>query len=243
MSMIPSRMYRIGTVGCFARAWGGLLLGVMLRGVSAWGGTPEIPLYDQISTSWGPGEPKRHGILLVATNAPLGQSFVPTHDGLDFIELTVGMTRLLRPAEQEALRVDLRGGGVGGPIIDSTTPVMVTFAGEYQWLGLTFRFPDRVPLTPGAGYFFEVVHVAGSSFLATIDFIPGSYQSGQMYWQGRPQGLSDLWFSTGQMIPEPSAGALLLLGGLGLCWAVLRPRGNPDRRGLPGGDGRPDHGV
>jgi hypothetical protein len=130
-----------------------------------------------------------------------------------------------QPGEQQAMRIDVKSGGADGTIIGSTTPVMLTYQGWVQRFPQQFSFETPLVLTPSGAYYFEVVPVSGKDIFAPEAFQLGAYADGNLIAFGRPQGTYDLWFRTGTLVPEPSTGALLVLGGLGLCWAARRRHG------------------
>jgi hypothetical protein len=123
--------------------------------------------------------------------------------------------------------VDLKT-DISGETISSTTPVMFTFLGDSSTRFETeFGFPATIGMNPGSTYFFEVVSAGGKDIFGAFSFTHGGYESGTRILGGNVAPEADLWFRTGYLIPEPSSGALLLLGGLGLAWAAWRRAGPP----------------
>src|SRR5205823_5179556 len=112
--------------------------------------------------------------------------------------------------------VNLREGGYNGPIIGSSTPVVMVNKLVTQ-IG-TFYYPDNIPVTAGQRYFFEPVLLS----LGSMDFgykFPSSYPGGEAWNNGVPSGeTADYWFREGIVVPEPGVVWLLLVGGTVFLW-------------------------
>jgi hypothetical protein len=82
------------------------------------------------------------------TNAPLGQTFVPEVDRADVIEIMLNDSQANRPTlgEQQVVRVDLRIGGVGGQLVASTAPVVLTYQGIVDRFPQQFHFMTPAPI-------------------------------------------------------------------------------------------------
>jgi hypothetical protein len=158
----------------------------------------------------------------IQQSQPIGQSFTPTLSSVGFVQLElddfnsgngVGAT----------VYVNLRAESITGPVLGTTDPVFMPDGFAY---GITnFFFSTPAAVTPGTTYYFQPVVQSGDHW----DLIAGAfdYPGGTFFWSGAPDPSgNDAWFREGVVIPEPSAGVLLLLGGGGFLaiWRV-RKRG------------------
>jgi hypothetical protein len=158
-------------------------------------------VYDQQSTGAVDGS-------LSLNQTPLGQSFTPTLDAIDFLEL-----QLINGVAASTFTVNLRSDSISGPILGTTAPVAYTSSGIYDFL-----FSNPVSLTPGTKYYFEPVVSSGGFAQTYITFI--QYTGGDLIQSGVTRTDRDLWFREGIVsnVPEPSSMALFLLGGSALFW-------------------------
>ncbi|TAL06410.1 MAG: PEP-CTERM sorting domain-containing protein [Verrucomicrobia bacterium] len=148
------------------------------------------------------------GAVAIQTNQPLGQSFTPTFDSLNFIRLYLldGVAN----GSGATVLINLRTNSITGPILSSTDPVALPdhFAGATN-----FFFPVSVPLSPGVLYYFQPVLQSGDSSF-TVNFHNGfGYTGGNAFFQGTLRQFDDLWFREGTYnVPEPSSVGLVLIG-------------------------------
>jgi hypothetical protein len=182
--------------------------------------------YDQVNAI-DDNPPPHAGYLPVRTNMPFGQSFTPALSEVGFIEL------YLKPVgvgDAETLAVFLRQGGIDGPVLRSTEPVVLMGVPSVTRFIQEFVFPLPVSVTPGRMYTFEVVHLGGADRfgVAAPISLPGldfHYPWGNLIGRGVTRFGSDLWFREDILIPEPSS-AWLLVAGLGVLggWWCQRKR-------------------
>jgi len=112
--------------------------------------------------------------------------------------------------------INLRENAFNGPIISSTTPIVL--ANKSTQIS-TFYFPANIPVTPGQLYFFEpTLQSAGILDIGYKN--PSTYLGGDA-WNNGFQDTGDYWFREGIVVPEPSTVALLLLGGSVLAGRVV----------------------
>ena len=144
---------------------------------------------------------------------PLGQSFTPTFSSVGFIRifLSGGMFG------NATVHINLRADSITGTILGSTSPVIVTVATQGF---VDFFFADPVAVTPGTTYYFQPVNQTGGGWGANVsDFY--RYPGGTAFGNGVPSLTRDFWFREGIVVPEPSAVALIFIGG-GLLLYVRR---------------------
>ena len=150
-------------------------------------------------------------LLQVFTRIPdnqIAQSFTPSLSAVGFVQFQtvvfddnngVGVT----------FAVNLREGAYNGPIISSTTPVVIV-RGPIQ-IG-TFYYPETIPVTPGQLYFFQPMLQSAGDMDIGYKF-PSSYPGGEAWNNGVPSGeTADYWFREGIVVPEPCTVWLALLG-------------------------------
>ncbi len=139
---------------------------------------------------------------------PFGQSFTPTLNSIGFIRLNVADSN---PGNSlgATVYVNLRTSSITGPVLGSTTPVVLpdAFAGV-----VNFLFPAALDLVPGTEYYMQPVVQTGDLWTSATagDFI---YPGGELYHYGAVVPGASLWFREGlYTVPEPSGFMLVLLG-------------------------------
>ena len=139
---------------------------------------------------------------------PVGQEFVPTLGGLDFVE-AVFFAREGSDATA-TIQVFVRDGSITGPVVGFSIPV--TFLASTLGSIHRFDFPSTVPLTPGQTYVMHLFQDTPQNYSIGADTAM-AYTSGQMIRSGVPFDGYDLWFREGVVVvPEPSSFALAFLG-------------------------------
>jgi hypothetical protein len=189
-------------------------LSLLLAVCSAWG-QGSIKQYDQVN-AWEDNLPPSATYVPVRTNMPFGQSFTPALSEVHFLELYLQRgVGAGAPGPSETFVVALREGGIGGPVLGSTDPVVLlaVVPSGTQFIQ-DFALPVPVSVTPGHTYVFEVAHQAGGDLFG-VAYPDGSfgrnYAGGGVIGQGR-LGTRSLWFREGVFIPEPSSAWLLTAG-------------------------------
>src|SRR5262245_57938862 len=124
--------------------------------------------------------------------SPIGQSFTPSETSLNAVWLVVGNTDASLPFPA-TLVVRIRQMTIDGPILGTSTPVLVPFGTDGTVT--QFDFPTSVPLTPGLLHVIEVAQVGGDG----NGFISGSggYSGGHAIILGQVATFEDLWFQEG----------------------------------------------
>ncbi len=166
--------------------------------------------------------------------SPMGQSFVPTLTGFDFVELMMGDATTA--PEDGAAYVRIRRDWINGPVIGASevVPLEDCFAlpnppgcgiaggGDVE---VHFAFSEQVALIPGETYVLEVVAAGGFFGVGNVSIaLNDFYPQGTMFSQGSPVAFRDMWFREGMIVPEPGTLSLMLLGSLALaCRRVRRP--------------------
>src|SRR5437764_4139070 len=121
----------------------------------------------------------------------IAQSFTPSLSAVGFVQFQTYVFDDNNGAGV-VFAVNLREGGYNGPIIGSSTPVVMVNKLVTQ-IG-TFYYPDNIPVTAGQRYFFEPVLLS----LGSMDFgykFPSSYPGGEAWNNGVPSGeTADYWF-------------------------------------------------
>jgi hypothetical protein len=174
-------------------------------------------VYDQQSSTdegyygYGTG-PAYQGLLPVT-----GQSFTPSLSGIDFIRLELNDSSPTG-ALGSTWFLNLHSDSIHGPILATTAPVDLpgAFTGTAN-----FFFPNTIPLTPGATYWFDVNSPDGGAWHLVAGIL--NYPGGYAWAQDTPHDFSDYWFREGLVVPEPSSAALLLLGGAAFI-SLRRPK-------------------
>src|SRR5262245_53810545 len=124
--------------------------------------------------------------------SPIGQSFTPSETSLNAVWLVVGNTDASLPFPA-TLVVRIRQMTIDGPILGTSTPVLVPFGTDGTVT--QFDFPTPAPLTPGLLHVIEVAQVGGDG----DGFISGSYgySGGHAIIHGLVATFEDLWFQEG----------------------------------------------
>jgi hypothetical protein len=119
--------------------------------------------------------------------------------------------------------LNIRQGGVGGPIIAASSIVNVPprFHGD-----VVFRFTQPVALVPGQVYAMEPLSPTQATviFDANRPGITPSYESGRLFYAGQFES-ADLLFREGiGLVPEPAPSLLAAVGAIGatLAWSKKR---------------------
>ncbi|PYK97948.1 MAG: hypothetical protein DME19_14370 [Verrucomicrobia bacterium] len=158
-------------------------------------------LVDQASGTIG--ENIQNSVILPVT--PTVQSFTPSLPGIGYIQLA---TFINAAGGGVTVIINLRQDAYNGPIVSSTTPIVVV--NGITQIG-TFYFPANIPIIPNQVYYFEPVVLSGGTWFVGYKG-PSTYDRGDLFSNGAPSGAVDLWFQEGIVVPEPGAGWLLLLG-------------------------------
>ena len=173
-------------------------------------------LVDQASSL---GPPSESDLFSIQSASPLGQSFTPSLSAIDYIQLGMGVGN--RDGLGAAVYVNLMSTSFTGPIIGSTTPVVMPYG--YGFQATTFYFPASVSVTPGTQYYFRIIVQSGGTW-NTGPAGPYNYAGGTGYGLGVAVPNEDLWFQEGIVVPEPSAAWFALLGGGALVYARHKRR-------------------
>jgi hypothetical protein len=151
---------------------------------------------------------------VIQASQPIGQSFIPVLNSIDFVRLQVYDTQFGNSIGA-TVRVNLWGGSIGtGTLLSSTDPVILpdSYAGTGTPASTTFLFATSISMTPGATYFFQPVVQSGDSWGIGYDTF-FYYTGGAAMFNGTIDANSDLWFQEGIIVPEPASVWLLLMGG------------------------------
>ncbi len=183
-----------------------LLIGACATGAVQAQGTL---VFDQESSS---DEVSPFGSVPIQAYSSLGQSFTPSL-------AIVGVVQLrqfdINPGNAlgATLVVNLHSAAINGPILGTTTPVVLSdgFAGS-----VNFFFASSVSVTPFTTYFIETVVQSGDNWGITT--LGDVYPNGSFYGSGFPFIAADLWFREGIVVPEPSSVSLVFLGGGLVAW-------------------------
>lgn len=187
------------------------LLGVLSFGVCP-GTAKSTTIIDQFDEFQG------GGFLNIPYFSPMGQSFTPTLDSLNFIQIFP--LNNFEPG-LATLQLAVFPGIFSGPPLGLSEPIALPFGFE----GIsTFIFPSPVSLVPGQLYSFEVSETGNKTvFLNESGF--NNYSGGTAIVSGNPATGppgNDFWFVEGvqtvDALPEPSSFTLL---GLGLTFVCL----------------------
>jgi hypothetical protein len=97
------------------------------------------------------------------------------------------------------LRVNLREATIDGPLVGSSSPVVLPDC----FKGITFfGFPSLIALTPEQTYAIEVVVTSEDNWGVVWQQVPDSYSRGESIVL-RGSGDGDLWFQEGLGSPTP----------------------------------------
>src|ERR1041384_4587098 len=106
-------------------------------------------IYDQQSSD----ETFVNGLAGIQPNQPIGQSFIPVLSSVGFIRLVLADENP-NNGFGATLYVNLRSGGITGPVLSSTDPVMLPDSfgvGSNGFVNFFFQAPPT--LTPGTTYY------------------------------------------------------------------------------------------
>jgi len=158
--------------------------------------------------------------LPIQVYGSVGQSFTPSLPGVEFVRLKL---KDIYPGNAlgATLVVNLRSTAINGPVIGTTTPVVLSdgFAGS-----MSFFFASPVTVVPNTMYFFQTSVQSGDYWgITTMSNTPGdNYPGGMMFGGLTPAPAGDLWFREGiYVVPEPSSALLFCLGS-GVAGCFLR---------------------
>jgi len=149
-----------------------------------------------------------------------GQSFIPTLDGIDFVEFYLASGTTTPDSAYVNVLDGISGvDGMGGPVLGTSNTVIYSAQGVVH-----FDFPTTIPLTPGQPYVLQLEIQGQSSFNVTYE---DQYPGGRAYFKTLDlvnlelffPGF-DLVFTEGLHVPEPSSTCLLGVFAVG----VLRKR-------------------
>ena len=195
---------------------------LMLVSACAWGQSTFI--YDQQSSTDDTVDQFYGGTIMQDLPPPWGQSFTPSLAAVGFVRLMLNDGDLF-DGRGATVYVNLRS-GITGPILGSTAPVHMPNA----FRGVpNFFFANPVPVTPGVTYYLEPILQSGPPANGTWNIVgaastdDGGYSGGSAYSGGNLHPPIERWFREGIVVPEPSAGLLLLVGS-GLYVYVRRTR-------------------
>lgn len=151
-------------------------------------------------------------------NNQIAQSFTPGLSAVGFVQFSI-FTVNDNNGAGVVFAVNLRQGSYNGPVVSSTTPVVIV-RGPIQ-TG-TFYFPDNISVTAGQSYFFETVLLSAGN-LAIGYKSTSTYLGGELWSNGSADPQVDLWFREGIVaVPEPGVVGLLVLGIGALFWQRRR---------------------
>jgi len=161
-------------------------------------------VYDQESST---DEDPPIGGVRIQFYGTVGQSFTPSLSTVGFVRLRLFD---LDPGSGTGatLAVNLRSTAINGPLLGTTTPVVL---GDGFTGATNFSFATAVPVVPTTTYFLEAVVQSGDNWGITV--IGDSYSGGIIYGGLQPFTGNDLWFREGIIVPEPSSLVLLICGG------------------------------
>ena len=140
---------------------------------------------------------------------PVGQEFVPTLGGVDFVE-TVFFDHDFSQ-NPITIQVLIHDGTIVGPVVGASSPV--TFIASDFGSIRRFDFPSTAPVIPGQIYVMELFQSGPQNDSIGAD-PSAAYLTGQMIRSGAPFDGYDLWFREGMVVvvPEPSLLTLSIAG-------------------------------
>ena len=172
-------------------------------------------VYDQQSRSSPPPADDRTEFQ---ASSRIGQSFTPSLSSVGFVQFWL-YDRNVGNNLGATIQVNIREDGITGPILGSTTPlVLLDGYGITVYSETTFKFSNPVTLHPETKYYFEIM-LQGDR--AVSSFGSFGYTRGNGILSGTETPGASLWFREGVVVPEPST-MMLCLGGLGLLWGGRR---------------------
>jgi PEP-CTERM motif len=154
--------------------------------------------------------------------SPIGQSFTPTFNGIDFA--IFGLSKFT-PAPNP-IRVEVRS-GVNGALLGTSNPVSPPPG--FAPIEFEFDFPSTVPLTPGQKFSLILApeNPALNDYGLQVGSIDASYQGGGLIASGVERLSQQTFFKEGVFstaVPEPSTLASAGIGGLIALGAAWRRR-------------------
>jgi hypothetical protein len=167
-------------------------------------------IYDQQSVN--SDSTGAEGVATIQTSQPIGQSFTPSLDSMNFIRLYLGDRAF--NSIGATVYINLRSNSITGPMFASTDPVFMPdgFVGRTN-----FYFPNLVSVTAGTTYYFQPVVASGDTWGILHD-TQYNYSGGMTFALGQAAPSFDLWFREGIFIPEPSSALLLFTGAIFLVY-------------------------
>jgi hypothetical protein len=154
----------------------------------------------------------------------LQQEFTPALNSMDSAQFSIGQGLTGVTSEGGPAVLNIRQGGVDGPIIAASSTVLVPpgFHGD-----LFFQFIQPVALVPGQVYAMEPFSPTQAPLIFDVNRPPVTpgYAGGRLFYNGQFQGNVDLLFREGiGLVPEPPTLCLLAIAGLGATLAVGKNR-------------------
>ncbi len=157
------------------------------------------------------------------------QTFVPTLSAIDAFEMMVSADY------QQQFQGFVRDGGANGAILCSSQIVQMP-RHEQHYL-IHFDLGSRVALIPGNPYALEIKYIANPAGKPAPsirkNLAENLYTSGDAYKDGGLNPNRDLFFIEGlhsqtASVPEPSTGAIFVIGAL--CCGIMRVRSRRRRK-------------
>ncbi len=137
----------------------------------------------------------------IKTNAPMGQTFTPSSNAVGFVQFQ------MKSSGTSKLHVDLRGGGIAGPVIAQSRPQTVTNA---SFTVVLFEFGANVPVISGQLYCVEPIIDSGSDCIMQLYHY--AYPRGEALLKGTPvSSITDMFFREGTVARFPSFDAMTAL--------------------------------
>ena len=178
-----------------------------------------IDLYDQQNPDMGSGS------ISYKVNA-LAQTFTPALTTLAFVDLSVGCCSSGDPGPA-TLRVDIRDGGIAGPVIASSPSIVIPDGTTSGWT--RFALTATIATTPGNTYAIELVHLSGGT--GAWGWSVNGYANGHAYTNGSQANVEDMVFRTG-IVSDVAPQTIGAAGALPVEYS-----NQLDERSLPAGGG------